>query len=105
MLPVVLVLLAHGEARCLDEDDMCAGWASAGECHKNPDFMLERCQKSCLLECGAADTLLPRHRRAAVAAHRQRQALQPEPEAWESEDLEAPYGGSAIIEAAGEGSA
>lgn len=40
------------EPRCEDVDENCAGWADAGECSANPDFMLGaetpgRCLKSC----------------------------------------------------------
>ena len=40
------------EPRCEDVDDNCVGWADAGECSANPDFMLGaetpgRCLKSC----------------------------------------------------------
>lgn len=30
-----------------DENGNCANWASAGECEKNPGYMLNRCQTSC----------------------------------------------------------
>ena len=36
---------------CSDLAEHCAGWASSGECAKNPAFMLERCKESCGL-CG-----------------------------------------------------
>lgn len=32
---------------CSDADDRCKGWASAGECEKNPGYMEEHCKKSC----------------------------------------------------------
>jgi hypothetical protein len=31
----------------VDRDEACEGWAKAGECEANPDFMLQRCQLSC----------------------------------------------------------
>ncbi|CAM0879864.1 unnamed protein product [Alopecurus aequalis] len=39
---------------CTDEDDKCVGWAAAGECERNPVFMIGSpdyygtCRKSCL---------------------------------------------------------
>lgn len=38
---------------CQDEHDMCSGWAAAGECAKNPEYMVGTrdspgsCRKSC----------------------------------------------------------
>jgi prolyl 4-hydroxylase len=38
---------------CTDEDDKCVGWAAAGECERNPVYMISSpdyygtCQKSC----------------------------------------------------------
>lgn len=32
---------------CRDDDDSCTGWASGGECAKNPGFMLGACKESC----------------------------------------------------------
>ena len=32
---------------CIDEHNMCAQWALIGECKSNPNFMLEKCKKSC----------------------------------------------------------
>ena len=38
---------------CTDEDDKCVGWAAAGECERNPVFMIGSpdyygtCRKSC----------------------------------------------------------
>ena len=34
-------------AGCRDAQVECAGWASAGECASNPDFMLSSCADSC----------------------------------------------------------
>ena len=39
------------DSPCSDLAEHCAGWASSGECAKNPAFMLERCKESCGL-CG-----------------------------------------------------
>ena len=32
---------------CLDNNDRCASWASAGECRLNPHYMLVQCCMSC----------------------------------------------------------
>ena len=32
----------------IDADPSCAGWAEAGECEKNPEFMLLTCNASCV---------------------------------------------------------
>uniref|UniRef100_A0A061QZX7 procollagen-proline 4-dioxygenase n=1 Tax=Tetraselmis sp. GSL018 TaxID=582737 RepID=A0A061QZX7_9CHLO len=37
----------HGEPECEDADENCPGWAEAGECEKNPAYMLEACKMSC----------------------------------------------------------
>ncbi|KFD57816.1 hypothetical protein M513_01486 [Trichuris suis] len=36
---------------CLDNHEKCSLWASAGECERNPFWMLPNCQKSCY-SCG-----------------------------------------------------
>jgi len=36
--------LGHG---CTDKHESCEDWEAAGECEKNPGFMLESCQASC----------------------------------------------------------
>ena len=38
---------------CEDSQPDCVGWARAGECDANPQFMREACQKSCRI-CGGA---------------------------------------------------
>ena len=30
-----------------DCDEKCIFWAKAGECKKNPDYMLKNCKESC----------------------------------------------------------
>jgi len=35
------------ESLCDDRDLQCGGWAEAGECDKNPNYMLKNCKKSC----------------------------------------------------------
>ncbi|CAN6296401.1 unnamed protein product [Urochloa humidicola] len=48
---------ATSDGECLDEDDMCPKWAAAGECAKNPEYMVGTrnspgsCRKSCNV-CG-----------------------------------------------------
>ena len=32
---------------CVDENDNCQNWAKVGECDKNPNYMLEKCNWSC----------------------------------------------------------
>ena len=32
---------------CMNYDGNCEGWAARGECTKNPDYMLNKCQKAC----------------------------------------------------------
>lgn len=32
---------------CEDEEEECAEWAKLGECEANPNYMLQKCQKSC----------------------------------------------------------
>ena len=34
-------------AGCADGDGRCAGWAAAGECEKNAQFMLATCRRAC----------------------------------------------------------
>lgn len=36
-----------GLTKCEDKDERCAGWAAAGECPKNPSYMLHNCAISC----------------------------------------------------------
>ncbi|XP_039255044.2 uncharacterized protein LOC120331930 [Styela clava] len=43
---------------CIDENDSCARWASMGECEKNPDYMKDKCRKSCN-SCSAPSTTSP----------------------------------------------
>ncbi|XP_052189671.1 probable prolyl 4-hydroxylase 6 isoform X2 [Diospyros lotus] len=43
----------HGDGDCTDENESCAGWAAAGECARNPLYMVGsddapgNCRKSC----------------------------------------------------------
>lgn len=41
---------------CDDDNDACTGWASNGECAKNPGYMLETCKLSCRV-CEADDVV------------------------------------------------
>ena len=34
---------------CLDENELCAGWAEKGECEKNPTYMAVSCRAACKL--------------------------------------------------------
>ena len=36
-----------GGGSCTDSNNNCSYWAGAGECTKNPGWMLENCKKSC----------------------------------------------------------
>jgi hypothetical protein len=38
---------SNNNQRCKDRDDRCATWSQAGECLKNPVFMLVTCMTSC----------------------------------------------------------
>lgn len=51
---------------CIDEKDECAGWASMGECEKNPEFMLSSCRKSCG-KCNQDRKGKPGGRKSAIA--------------------------------------
>ena len=33
--------------QCADDNTNCPGWAQAGECTKNPNYMKVSCKKSC----------------------------------------------------------
>lgn len=44
------------ELQCTDQNSKCAGWASVGECKKNPNYMLQYCKKSCEICSTQADT-------------------------------------------------
>jgi len=46
-------LEAEGADGCVDASELCAGWAAAGECEANPDFMRHDCAASCHA-CGAS---------------------------------------------------
>jgi ShK domain-like len=37
----------NNSKRCKDKNSKCASWSQAGECMKNPDFMLVTCTTSC----------------------------------------------------------
>jgi len=37
----------HEEAPCVDSNNNCGVWAAAGECQRNPSYMLTSCRKSC----------------------------------------------------------
>ncbi len=45
----LLLLFAQGEAN-EDEVAECSGWAEAGECTKNPNYMKANCAASCRLQ-------------------------------------------------------
>ena len=40
-------LTVAGADNCVDNNDQCHGWASIGECEKNPNYMLNNCKLSC----------------------------------------------------------
>ena len=47
-------------SECADEHKSCAGWADAGECDKNADFMAASCRRTCgLCPMKAAQSRLP----------------------------------------------
>ena len=72
-------------APCSDDDPGCGPWAGAGECSKNPAYMLVSCRKS----CNVCDHLAPK---AELTR-----------EQWELEDLTRPYAESAITDLDGSG--
>ena len=43
----VEAITATDDPDCADDDDGCKTWAAAGECDKNPDYMLYSCRRSC----------------------------------------------------------
>jgi len=47
LLLFVALVAAVGAEPCVDENSGCAGWASGGECDKNPGFMKATCPVSC----------------------------------------------------------
>ena len=36
-----------GDNELQDDNENCLGWANAGECAKNPNYMLVNCKESC----------------------------------------------------------
>lgn len=38
---------ASEHLKCVDVNNLCADWASRGECQRNPGYMLEKCPLSC----------------------------------------------------------
>ncbi|CAI7802125.1 unnamed protein product [Closterium sp. NIES-54] len=38
---------SHPPGACVDESENCVPWAKAGECEKNPGYMLSSCARSC----------------------------------------------------------
>lgn len=45
-LGLLLAVAAYAD-ECIDEHTGCAGWATGGECDRNPGFMHSACAKSC----------------------------------------------------------
>ena len=45
--PISVPVAPIFDPTCVDDDEMCAEWASNGECDKNPDNMHVNCKKSC----------------------------------------------------------
>ena len=41
------LVCSGGAVALVDENENCAGWASAGECTANPGYMSQSCQRSC----------------------------------------------------------
>ena len=39
----------RGEGPCTDMEHECATWAAMGECAFNPDYMLNECERSCMV--------------------------------------------------------
>jgi thiol-disulfide isomerase/thioredoxin len=73
-------LVAKVHAECVDHpaEPGCVAWANAGECPKNPKFMLSTC-------CASCQRVLQR-------------GPPPQREAWETEDLESAWPGSAVTD-------
>ena len=46
---LLLLLFSQGEAN-EDQVEECSGWAAAGECTKNPNYMKANCAASCRLQ-------------------------------------------------------
>ena len=96
-----LLVLGHAlvvalAQECVDSNEHCAGWASAGECFRNPGYMSVTCRKSCLRECGATPAKLPEDA-AGGAAPPQRQG-----EEWEHENLELAREDTAVHDTSGD---
>lgn len=52
--------LSPGRRVCADEDDLCETWADAGECERNPVYMVgSRARPGrCVVSCGRCDLVL-----------------------------------------------
>ncbi|KAI7841215.1 hypothetical protein COHA_005180 [Chlorella ohadii] len=54
---------------CKDDDTNCVFWAAAGECTKNPSYMLQTCKLSCRAPgCPAPPVLPPTMEAPAITA-------------------------------------
>lgn len=53
-IPAGRALAPEGPAECKGEPDECEGWASSGECERNPSFMSRTCNCSCRLVAGVS---------------------------------------------------
>merc|ERR1719230_179394 len=47
VLSSFVIVMADSSDDFKDLHENCAAWANAGECQKNPDYMLYNCAKSC----------------------------------------------------------
>lgn len=58
--PAVLVLPEETDGGCTDRSERCAEWAAAGECARNPAYMLgagdEGAPGQCRRSCGVCDS-------------------------------------------------
>ena len=98
----------HGHCRnscrlcCSDVGEHCADWANSGECDRNPEFMHAECTKSCgqcdarAAAAAAAAEVAAQAAAAQLLMQRQQHVSATRKEAWEEENLEAPYPDSAV---------
>ena len=47
LFTLFIIAFTNAAEECADENAGCAGWASGGECERNPGFMHSACAKSC----------------------------------------------------------
>ena len=45
--PLEEVFPGSDDPDCVDQDLLCGGWATSGECEANPGYMIVKCARSC----------------------------------------------------------